>query len=58
MTLGQMVSEGNVFLNDQQVDDIFQDMHAFVTCLETLYPNMFTRQLDLTIKMKLKEVGS
>ena len=50
--------EENMYLNEQQVDDIFQDIYAFVTCLETLHPNWFPRQFDLDIRIQLQEVGN
>lgn len=55
--LSHMSLEENLHLDDQEVDEIFNAIDDFVSCLETLHPNFFTPEKALDIKQKLVQVG-
>ena len=48
--------QDNLHLDDQQVDDIFNAIDDFVTCLQTLHPQFFTPQKAAEVKQQLYKV--
>ena len=54
--LSHISMEENLHLDDQEVDEIFNAIGDFVSCLETLHPHFLTPKKASDIKQNLDQV--